>query len=299
MPWCLVATPLSLRARSRGARSLRLPRAGGARWKRAARPVSAPPRPALGRSGAPALSRWGRRSPLDPQDSEGVYFISSGSVSIYQGEEMLTTLGPNSILGEMALLHPEGRAVASVRVDSSLEGYHLSKESYTALESSYPQIRDYIESIARLRLKQRATAIKSPVAIGPDASVEKMFSELHLGESRHDQLRRELRAKREVRQVEAVRGGSSMHSRFDKRQVSEAAGSRFDRKQPSFVQKKPVKTAGLQSVKGGKGWGILRQNTMARAQNDSKSVLGLAGQAGSARGACSTNGEGRLSRAAV
>ena len=123
--------------------------------------------------------------------------------------------------------------------------------------------------------------------------MEKLFAELHLGESRHDQLRRELRAKRVV-QTE-TKGSGSIHTRFDKRQISE----RFDRKQISFSDKKKVtqphalasiKRAG--TVKGGKGWSILRQNTIGRPQNVGSAMA-------NARQSDSVRGDGQISHVAV
>ena len=65
----------------------------------------------------------------------------------------ITTLGAQSFFGEMALLNPTGEATASVVVRTYLEGYLLTKESFTRLESHHPVFRDYIESAARLRLQ--------------------------------------------------------------------------------------------------------------------------------------------------
>ena len=57
-------------------------------------------------------------------------------------EAVIATLGASSFFGEMALLNPEGRAVASVRVKTYCEGYRLSVESYDKLVFSYPSFRE-------------------------------------------------------------------------------------------------------------------------------------------------------------
>ena len=41
---------------------------------------------------------------------------------------MVTRLGHGAFFGEMALLHPEGRSVATVRVETFMEGYHISRD---------------------------------------------------------------------------------------------------------------------------------------------------------------------------
>ena len=58
----------------------------------------------------------------------------------------------------MALLSQQGRAVASVRVKTYCEGYHLSKHSFNKLIHTYPSFKEYLESVARLRLAKNAKA---------------------------------------------------------------------------------------------------------------------------------------------
>ena len=112
---------------------------------------------------------------------------------------MLTTLGPLSFFGEMALLHPEGRSVASVRVDTYCEGYHLSVASYLDLTATHPTIRDHIESVAKLRLRKRALETHEiRKSMAGDATFDSLVDALHLGESRHEKIRREVHAKHEL-----------------------------------------------------------------------------------------------------
>ena len=93
------------------------------------------------------------------EETEGLFFVSSGLVELFTsagGEQILTTLGAGSMFGEMALLSQTGRAVASVRVKTFCEGYHLSKASFNTVIHTYPSFKDYLESIARLRLQRNA-----------------------------------------------------------------------------------------------------------------------------------------------
>jgi len=93
------------------------------------------------------------------EESSGMYFISSGLVVVVgsKGEE-IKTLGASSFFGEMALLNPEGRSVASIIVKTYCEGYRLSVESYDKIVFSYPTFKEYLESAAKLRLKAAAKA---------------------------------------------------------------------------------------------------------------------------------------------
>ena len=93
------------------------------------------------------------------EETEGLFFVSSGLVELFTSanvDNVLTTLGAGSMFGEMALLSQSGRAVASVRVKTFCEGYHLSKTSFNAVISTYPSFKEYLESVARLRLQKNA-----------------------------------------------------------------------------------------------------------------------------------------------
>ena len=121
------------------------------------------------------------------EESHGMYFVSSGLVEVI-GErgDVIKTLGASSFFGEMALLNPEGRSVASVVVKTYCEGYRLSVESYDKIVYSYPSFREYLESAARLRLGKAAG--KRTAADGKDGrdsksggapSLEEMFDNLN------------------------------------------------------------------------------------------------------------------------
>ena len=92
-----------------------------------------------------------------------MYFISSGSVEIVSRDtdnphaelEVITTLGAHSFFGEMALLSPNGKATASVRVLTYFEGYMLAYRDYVKLVSNHPKLNDYMQAAAKLRLRTR------------------------------------------------------------------------------------------------------------------------------------------------
>ena len=83
----------------------------------------------------------------------GMYFISSGTVAVYMPgkSDPVTTLGRNAFFGEMALLDPTGRARGDVVVKGFCEGYHLSRENFHRLQGQYPDFRQFIENVAKLR----------------------------------------------------------------------------------------------------------------------------------------------------
>ena len=94
---------------------------------------------------------------------------------------MLTTLGANAFFGEMALLHPEGRSVASVRVETFCEGYRLSRHNFALIESAHPEVRDIMESVAKLRLRRRAGQLDRQDLQQECVSADALMSALHLG----------------------------------------------------------------------------------------------------------------------
>ena len=99
------------------------------------------------------------------EETPGLFFVSAGLVELFNDADpsrILTTLGAGSMFGEMALLSQTGRAVASVRVRTFCEGYHLSKPSFNRLVQVYPSFKEYLESVARLRLKRSNNKAKGP-----------------------------------------------------------------------------------------------------------------------------------------
>jgi CRP-like cAMP-binding protein len=86
------------------------------------------------------------------EDSEGMFFVSNGYAEVLNPDEsVLTVLGRGSFFGEMALLQPGGRPVASIRVSSFCEGFFLSREAFARLIALYPSFREYLESVAKMR----------------------------------------------------------------------------------------------------------------------------------------------------
>ena len=83
---------------------------------------------------------------------------------------VLTTLGNGSFFGEMSLLFPEGRAVASVRVSSFCDGYFLSRADFDKLTSMYPTLRETLQTVAKLRrvetIRRQSITGDGPAGVG-------------------------------------------------------------------------------------------------------------------------------------
>lgn len=128
--------------------------------------------------------------------SDGMYFISSGSVEIVatpeggKREEVITTLGAHSFFGEMALLNPAGKATASVRVITYFEGYMLSFTDYSKLVQNHPSLHDYMQAAAKLRLRTRQDLSEER-----DADLTTLFAMLDPTKRKLIKLERESREK--------------------------------------------------------------------------------------------------------
>lgn len=91
------------------------------------------------------------------EETLGLYFVSQGVVELFKhasGDRVITTLGAGALFGEMSLLSQSGRAVATVRVKTFCEGFHLSKDSFNCIDKVYPSFKEYLESVAKLRLQK-------------------------------------------------------------------------------------------------------------------------------------------------
>lgn len=98
------------------------------------------------------------------EEPEGMFFVSDGTASVIKDGTVITTLGRGSFFGEMALLQPEGRASATIQVSTFMDGYCLSRKAFEKLKTIYPTFREYLESVAKLRM-QAATMRKKKAAM--------------------------------------------------------------------------------------------------------------------------------------
>jgi CRP-like cAMP-binding protein len=91
----------------------------------------------------------------DPGDA--AYVVLSGSADVLvnsqSGEIKVATLGPNSIIGEIAILCDVGRN-ATIRAREPLETLRISKEHFLKLLAEFPEMavelmRDLAEKLSR------------------------------------------------------------------------------------------------------------------------------------------------------
>jgi CRP-like cAMP-binding protein len=93
----------------------------------------------------------------DPGDhlmDEGDYgyeaiFIEDGTAEVRQHGELINTIGPGEIVGELALVHPDGRRTASVTVATPLRALSLTSRSFHEIRARMPDLAEAIDRAAQ------------------------------------------------------------------------------------------------------------------------------------------------------
>jgi len=79
-----------------------------------------------------------------------VYVIEGGTVDVTHDEQLIATLGPGDVLGEIALLDPQ-RRTATVTATSAVRTVALSVEDFTSMDAEMPEITKQLREIAERR----------------------------------------------------------------------------------------------------------------------------------------------------
>ena len=83
------------------------------------------------------------------------YVIESGQANVYFGGEHIATLGPGSMVGEMALLEHRPR-IASVVAETPMQLLGLDTRSFRALLDEMPKASQRVMSLLNARLQENA-----------------------------------------------------------------------------------------------------------------------------------------------
>jgi CRP-like cAMP-binding protein len=92
----------------------------------------------------------------DPGDhlmEEGEYgyeaiFIEEGTAEVSQHGEVINTIGPGEIVGELALVHSDGKRTATVTAVSPLRALSLTSHSVREIRKGMPDLADAIDTAA-------------------------------------------------------------------------------------------------------------------------------------------------------
>jgi CRP/FNR family transcriptional regulator, cyclic AMP receptor protein len=93
----------------------------------------------------------------DPGDhlmDEGDYgyeaiFIEDGTAEVRQQGELINTIGPGEIVGELALVESDGRRTATVTASTPLRALSLTSRSFHEIRSRMPDLGEAIDRAAR------------------------------------------------------------------------------------------------------------------------------------------------------
>lgn len=83
------------------------------------------------------------------------YVIESGQANVYFGGEHIATLGPGSMVGEMALLEHRPR-IATVVAETPMRLLGLDARSFRALLDEMPKASQRVMSLLNARLQENA-----------------------------------------------------------------------------------------------------------------------------------------------
>jgi CRP/FNR family cyclic AMP-dependent transcriptional regulator len=116
------------------------------------------------------IARWVREVTGEPGDvliQQGtipfeMFVIEEGSVEVERDGQILATLGPGDLVGEMALLQQE-RRMASVRATSPLRAVAIPAEDLEVLEAEMPEVLATIRETMAARRAELEARDEPPV----------------------------------------------------------------------------------------------------------------------------------------
>ena len=75
-------------------------------------------------------------------------FVESGTAEVRRDGELINTVGPGEIVGELALVDPGGRRTASVTAASPLRALSLTSHSFHEIRERMPDLAEAIDRAA-------------------------------------------------------------------------------------------------------------------------------------------------------
>jgi CRP-like cAMP-binding protein len=75
-------------------------------------------------------------------------FVEQGAAEVRQGGELINTIGPGTLVGELAVIDGDGRRTASVIVSSTLRALSLTAHSVHEIRDRIPDLAAAIDGAA-------------------------------------------------------------------------------------------------------------------------------------------------------
>jgi CRP/FNR family cyclic AMP-dependent transcriptional regulator len=83
-----------------------------------------------------------------------VFLLETGTVDVTHEDQLIATLGPGDVVGEIALIEPQ-RRTATVTATSAVRTVALSVEDFSSMDAEMPEITRQLRTIAERRLAER------------------------------------------------------------------------------------------------------------------------------------------------
>ncbi len=81
-----------------------------------------------------------------------VYVIESGQAAVYRAGEYVATVGPGSMVGEMAVVDHRPRS-ATVRAEGPMDLVAFGSEEFLSLLEEMPALKEKVQAVLRQRLE--------------------------------------------------------------------------------------------------------------------------------------------------
>jgi CRP/FNR family transcriptional regulator, cyclic AMP receptor protein len=79
-----------------------------------------------------------------------VFVLEDGTVDVTHEDQLIASLGPGDVVGEIALLEPQ-RRTATVKATSAVRAVALNVEDFTSMDAEMPEITRQLREIATRR----------------------------------------------------------------------------------------------------------------------------------------------------
>lgn len=86
------------------------------------------------------------------EEGDSMYILVSGTVKVHEGENVIATVGPGEILGELTLIDPKPRSL-SVTTLEEVELYEIKRKDFLDIIEKYPELIRPVVTILVQRLR--------------------------------------------------------------------------------------------------------------------------------------------------
>jgi len=86
-----------------------------------------------------------------------MFFVIRGKLNVFSGEKILSDLKDGDFFGEIALFTENKKRTATVKSITYCDLYRLDREHFNEVLNKYPEIAEYIKSVAKQRIESNTS----------------------------------------------------------------------------------------------------------------------------------------------